>query len=112
MASIVLNQAQAAVVFDTPALTYWDARLIAGDAVVENGECYFVGEECSADRMRGYGGARWLIRFRDGRELCTSNLWHNGAVPATHRRALPDNATITGIALPRIMPDSPDDITW
>jgi hypothetical protein len=107
-----LNQTQARVVEGIAELDYWDRRIIIGDAVVCDGKCYSIGHEGGSRTWRGYGGARWLIRFADGRELCTSNLWHNGTVPTTHRRALPDNATIEGIAFPRIFPESPDDVEF
>ncbi len=42
--------------------------------------------------MRGCGGARFRIRFFDGREVETTNLWNQGAIPEHFRERLPDNA--------------------
>jgi hypothetical protein len=40
----------------------------------------------------GHGGAEFRIRFNDGREIVTHNLWAQGSVPARFRERLPDNA--------------------
>lgn len=40
----------------------------------------------------GFGGARWHIRFHDGREVISRNLWTQGAIPEHFRDRLPDNA--------------------
>lgn len=42
--------------------------------------------------MRGFGGRRFAIRFNDGRELVSTNLWEQGQVPEHFRDRLPDNA--------------------
>jgi hypothetical protein len=41
---------------------------------------------------RGFGGARYDIRFHDGREVSTTNLWCQGGIPARFKERLPDNA--------------------
>lgn len=43
-------------------------------------------------RIRGHGGRRFKIRFKDGREVTTSNLWYVGPIPFHFRAVLPDNA--------------------
>jgi hypothetical protein len=30
---------------------------------------------------RGFGGAHWRIRFRDGRDIETNNLWNGSVIP-------------------------------
>jgi hypothetical protein len=40
----------------------------------------------------GFGGARFKIRFHDGRRVETRNLWSYGEIPGEYREALPDNA--------------------
>lgn len=40
----------------------------------------------------GHGGARFDIRFNDGREVVSHNLWAQGRVPEHFRERLPDNA--------------------
>jgi len=59
-----------------------------------DGKCYFTGDENDGSQgMRGFGGARFHIRFHEeGREIITSNLWHNGDIPLVFRDRLPDNA--------------------
>lgn len=41
---------------------------------------------------RGFAGQRFEIRFADGREVVTTDLWHQGQIPARFRARLPDNA--------------------
>lgn len=44
----------------------------------------------------GFGGARWDVKWNDGRTVTTHNLWHGGAIPEYYRMRLPqlrDNAT-------------------
>lgn len=46
-----------------------------------NGEVYFIGDEETPSPERGYGGRSFKIRFLDtGREITSTNLWHNGSV--------------------------------
>lgn len=40
----------------------------------------------------GHGGAEFIIKFNDGREVVSRNLWAQGNVPAHFRDRLPDNA--------------------
>ena len=40
----------------------------------------------------GYGGQRFHIRWHDGREKVTTNLWCNGKIPEHFKERLPDNA--------------------
>lgn len=41
----------------------------------------------------GHGGRRFDIRFNDGREVITNNLWCQGDIPEHFHDELPDNAT-------------------
>lgn len=43
-------------------------------------------------RFLGCGGRKFRIRWRDGREEETNNLWHQGTIPEHFRDELPDNA--------------------
>lgn len=55
--------------------------------------------------LAGYAGRTFCIRFHDGREVTTRNLWYQGMIPPAWRDRLPDNATwgaeqaMSGIAL-------------
>lgn len=40
----------------------------------------------------GHGGAEFVIRFKDGREVISHNLWAQGSVPRRFRDRLPNNA--------------------
>lgn len=44
--------------------------------------------------LRGFGGHRWLVRFADGREVVTNDLWHNGVIPAEFLDLFPVNAVL------------------
>lgn len=61
-----------------------------------NGQHYVIGDESGRDGMRGYGGRRFVINFTDGRSVTTTNLWHQGDIPAHFLDRLPDNATWGG----------------
>lgn len=40
----------------------------------------------------GFGGSKFKVRFHDGREVVSRNLWCQGDVPERFRERLPDNA--------------------
>jgi hypothetical protein len=42
--------------------------------------------------LAGHAGRTFHIRFHDGREVTTRNLWHQGTIPPAWRDRLPDNA--------------------
>jgi hypothetical protein len=42
--------------------------------------------------FRGFGGERFNIKFNDGREITTTNLWCCGTIPKHFRNKLPNNA--------------------
>lgn len=56
------------------------------------GRHYRIGPE-RAGGFRGFGGARFIIQFHDGRKVVTTNLWSQGEIPEAYREQLPDNAT-------------------
>lgn len=61
------------------------------DCVVVDGVHYTIGNERDS-AMRGCGGARFKIKFNDGREVESTNLWCQGNIPPHLRDRLPDNA--------------------
>lgn len=74
---------------------YWLERVKRKDSptqVVINGIVYQIGREDDCSSFRGYDGRQFKIKFFDGRIVTTTNLWHNGKVPAEFRDRLPDNA--------------------
>lgn len=62
--------------------------------LVVNGYHYVI----TPDKPKGYsgflghGGAEFVIRFHDGREVVSHNLWAQGSVPQRFRDRLPNNA--------------------
>jgi len=66
-------------------------HLIKPATVVAGGVLYSIrGEKASGPR--GFGGRKFVIRFHDGREVTTTNLWSAGAVPTAWVSDFPDNA--------------------
>ena len=61
--------------------------------VVANGKHYII-DESPNPYFKGYGGAKWTIRFNDGRVVKTDNLWFQGLIPELFRDKLPDNAVL------------------
>jgi len=57
-----------------------------------NGSHYMIERDDSTAYFRGYSGAEFKIRFNDGREVITHNLWFQGDIPEHFRDDLPDNA--------------------
>ena len=67
--------------------------------VVVNGNHYIIGEEDGSGAFRGHGGAKFIIRFKCGRQVVSHNLWYQGEIPALWRHILTDNATfVTEVA--------------
>lgn len=74
---------------------FWMEKITQKDhpAVVRvNGVQYVIAPENAESLFREFGGARWHIRFFDGNECITTNLWCNGTIPEKLREQLPDNA--------------------
>jgi hypothetical protein len=61
------------------------------DVVRIDGKHYIIGEEDSR-AMRGFDGRESKIKFFDGREVTTTNLWHQGEIPSAAEPWLPNNA--------------------
>lgn len=75
---------------------FWVKHLEGGDGqerVRIDGKHYIIGEETDAPKnYRGFSGEKFVIRFHDGREVTTTNLWGNGDIPPHFRERMPDNA--------------------
>ncbi|HRJ96875.1 MAG TPA: hypothetical protein PLL78_09325 [Fimbriimonadaceae bacterium] len=75
-------------------------ELPTGLIAIYRGEAYKIGEEFEENRKpgqksaKGSGGRRFRIRFSDGREVLTTNLWVRGRIPAVLRTLLADNAVV------------------
>lgn len=56
-----------------------------------DGNHYYI-ENNSSNGFVGFGGRDFKIKFNDGREIITNNLWHQGTIPDIWKDKLPDNA--------------------
>jgi hypothetical protein len=79
---------------------YWQNRIDSIQAgnkvfVIADRTCFQLDEENIPDKWKGHDAERFTIKFHDGSELATTNLWKNGVVPARFLERLPDNAIIT-----------------
>jgi endogenous inhibitor of DNA gyrase (YacG/DUF329 family) len=76
-------------------IDFWNDNVEIKDdpkVVRVNGEQYYIGKENSHSLFRGFGGSKYIIKFFDGREVVSTNLWYNGKIPDSHKELLPDNA--------------------
>lgn len=56
---------------------------------------YYIDDEDAVGPLgstRGFGGREFIIKFKDGRIVKTTNLWANGSIPHTLLNKFPDNA--------------------
>ena len=73
----------------------WRERLsLIGQPDVAIIDCtfYTIGDEDSKDPFRGFGGDKFVIRFKDGREVVTTNLWCGGDISEHWKSQFPNNA--------------------
>jgi len=63
------------------------------------GTHYFVEPDIQKnfEGFRGFGGRAFHIKFDDGRELITHNLWCQGEIPLHFRTRLRDNAKFESV---------------
>jgi hypothetical protein len=74
---------------------FWTEIQSAGpkeDIVIVDGNHYTICPDNGAGHWSGFGGREFKIRFNDGRERTTRNLWHQGDIPPQFLQALPNNA--------------------
>jgi hypothetical protein len=73
----------------------WRKRLsLVGDpnTAIIDGILYTIGDEDSKDLFRGFGGDKFVIKFKDGREVTTTNLWCGGHISDAWKSKFPNNA--------------------
>jgi len=68
------------------------AKINKPNTVIIDGTFYTIGDENSTDPFRGFGGDKFVINFKDGRQVTTTNLWCGGDVPEYWKPQFPDNA--------------------
>lgn len=73
---------------------FWKAKVSIRDRlnVARIDGDHFIINESDTISKRGYNGQEFTIKFFDGREVTTTNLWHQGKIPEHFRKFLPDNA--------------------
>ena len=72
----------------------WRERLpLVGnpDVAIIDGTLYTIEDE-DAKGMRGFGGAKFVINFKDGRKVTTTNLYCGGHISEYWKPQFPDNA--------------------
>lgn len=74
----------------------WNERLpLVGhpEVAIIDGTFYSIGpEDDTPKQCRGFGGDKFVIRFKDGREVTTTNLWCGGDIPQVWQDKFPNNA--------------------
>lgn len=60
------------------------------DIAIIDGSFYIIGDE--DDLLRGFGGDEFVIRFKDGRTITTTNLWCGGHISEAWKSQFPNNA--------------------
>ena len=73
----------------------WRERLSLVDnpnTVIIDGNFYTIGDEDSKDSFRGFGGDKFVINFKDGRQVTTTNLWYDGQISEYWKYKFPNNA--------------------
>ena len=71
----------------------WRKRLPLDSTVaIIDGTFYTIGDENDPSQFRGFGGDKFVINFKDGRQITTTNLWCGGDVPEAWKSQFPDNA--------------------
>lgn len=74
---------------------YWSEKLQCKDSAKSvriNGEQYWLAEEHTVSPFRGFDGQKFIILFNNGKQIITTNLWYNGAIPEGFKSRLPNNA--------------------
>lgn len=62
------------------------------NSVIIDNTAYMIGREDELHVFRGFGGARFVICFDDGREVVTTNLWCQGGIPDIWKPFFRNNA--------------------
>lgn len=68
------------------------AKVNDPSSVRVGGRHYWITPDAPRASFQGHGGAEFVIRFVDGREVVTRNLWAQSEIPAHFRERIPDNA--------------------
>ena len=73
----------------------WRERLsLVGnpDVAIIDGTLYTIGDENDPSPFRGFCGDKFVINFKDGRQITTTNLWCGGHISDAWKSKFPNNA--------------------
>lgn len=73
----------------------WRERLsLVGkpNIAIIDGTMYTIGNEDDPSPFRGFGGDKFVIKFKDGRQVITTNLWCGGDISEAWKSKFPNNA--------------------
>lgn len=62
------------------------------DLAIIDGTMYTIGDENDPSPFRGFGGDKFVINFKDGRKVTTTNLWCSGHISEAWKSKFPNNA--------------------
>lgn len=62
------------------------------DIAIIDGVFYSIGSENDPSSCKGFGGDKFVIRFKDGRQVTTTNLWCGGNISDAWKDKFPNNA--------------------
>ena len=62
------------------------------DVAIIDGTFYTIGDENDPSPFKGFGGDKFVINFKDGRQITTTNLWCGGDIPEHWKDKFPNNA--------------------
>ena len=100
----------------------WRERLpLVGnpDVAIIDGTMYTIGDENDPSPFRGFGGDKFVINFKDGRKVTTTNLWCGGDISEHWRPQFPDNADFdwqwkkignSNYLIPKVIEEIPDEL--
>lgn len=78
--------------------TFWNKRLEKDKTLPPHTACmidgthYIVADENEKSSFRGFGGNKFVIKFNDGTEVTTTNLWCQGEPKGYWKEKFPNNA--------------------
>lgn len=78
--------------------TFWSAQMLNGDGAIvierDGKRHHYRIRPDDADQPRGFGGARWVVLFSDGKRIETRNLWYQGEIGQNQWAMFPVSAKL------------------
>ena len=69
-----------------------DAQQPPHKVAIIDGVHYYIDDENIVTNFRGFGGDKFVINFKDGRKVTTTNLWCGGEISEHWKPQFPNNA--------------------